>query len=95
MGISGVSVQEYESRLGVKLSSEKGIIIIEVQPDSPAAKAGIQSGDIITRIGNIEVSNMSQLKKDLYNYKKGDSANLTIIRNADEVNLKIDFSEVK
>lgn len=95
IGISGVSVEEYESRLGVKLSAEKGIVIIEVQKDSPAGKAGIQSGDIITKIGDIEVSNMSQLKKDLYNYKKGDSANLTIIRNADEVNMKIDFSEVK
>lgn len=95
MGISGVSVQEYESRLGVKLSAEKGIVIIEVQPNSPAAKAGIQSGDIITKIGDIEVFNMSQLKKALYNYKKGDSANLTINRNADVVNIKIEFSEVK
>ena len=95
MGITGVSVEEYESRLGVKLSTDNGIVIIEVQGDSPAAKAGVHSGDIITHIDNTEVTNMSQLKKALHNYNQNDKANLRIIRNSNEVNMEIDFSEVR
>lgn len=95
MGITGVSVEEYQSRLGVKLSADKGIVIIEVQANSPASNAGIQSGDIITKIDNIELTEMSQLKRQLHYYKRGNKATLTIIRNTQESNLEIEFTEVK
>ena len=95
MGITGVSVEEYESRLGVKLSADKGVVIIEVQGDSPAGKAGIQSGDIITKIGDTEVSSMSQLKKALYKYKKDEIANISITRNAEVKNIEIEFTAVR
>lgn len=95
MGISGVSVVEYQTRLGVDLSADKGIVIVEVQGDSPAAKAGIQNLDIITKIDDIEVEDMSQLKKSLYNYKQGDKANISIIRNTEPKNIEIEFSVVK
>jgi len=95
MGITGVSVEEYESRLGVQLSADEGIVIIEVQGESPAGKAGVQSGDIITHIDKTAVTNMSQLKKALHNYNQSDKANLKIIRNSNEVNIEIEFSEVR
>ena len=95
MGITGVSVEEYQSRLGVKLSADKGIVILEVQNESPAYKAGILSGDILTKIDNIELSDMSQLKKALYDYKQGDKATLTLIRNMKETKLEIEFTELK
>ena len=95
MGISGVAVDEYERRLGVNLSADEGVIILEVQANTPAYKAGILSGDIITKIGNIEVSNMNQLKKALFAFKQNDKTNISIIRNGNEQNIEIEFSEIK
>lgn len=92
MGISGVSVDDYQAKLGVNLSMNKGVILIEVGEDTPASKAGLLIGDVITKIDDIEIENMSKLKKTLYRYKQGDKATITIIRNNSEIKIDIDFS---
>ncbi|WFA08250.1 trypsin-like peptidase domain-containing protein [Tissierella sp. Yu-01] len=94
MGIKGIALTEYENRLGVDLSADTGVLILEVESDSPAAKSGLQSGDIITKIDDKEVEDMSQLKKTLYNYKQGDKANLSVIRNTEKQNIEIEFTVV-
>ena len=71
MGIKGLGLKEYESLLGVDLSPEGGVIILEVEGGSPAAQAGLQNGDVITKIGDVEVNDMTQLKNTLYNYNQG------------------------
>lgn len=95
MGISGVSVDEYQSRLGVKLSTDKGLILIQVAENTPASKAGLLNGDIIIKMDDIEIDNMSKLKKTLYKYKQGDKASLTIIRNNSEVKIDINFTDLR
>lgn len=93
MGISGVGVTEYQARLGVDLSQDKGVILIQVGSDTPADKAGLINGDIIIAIDENHIENMNQLKKTLYNYKVGDSANLKVLRNEKEMDLVIEFEE--
>lgn len=95
MGITGVASEEYQSRLGVELSTDKGVVVVEVQAGSPAEIAGLQSGDIITRIDDVEVNSMSELKRALIKYKLDDKANISMIRNTQEQNLKIEFTLVR
>lgn len=95
MGITGVEVELYERRLGIDLSADEGVVILEVVQNSPAHKAGLRNGDVITKIDNKSIENMSQLKKALYNYKQGDKAKLTIIRNGTEEILEIEFTQVR
>lgn len=92
VGISGMSVEEYEGRIGFKLPIDMGLVILQVQQNSPADKAGIYTGDIITKIDNVEINSISQLKKALYKYKQGDKANLSIIRNGSEKKIEIEFT---
>jgi len=47
MGIVGVEVEVYEKRLGINLSADEGVIILEIAPDSPALQAGIKAGDVL------------------------------------------------
>lgn len=91
MGIKGVSVEEYEARLGIDLTIAEGVVIIEVVPDSNAARAGLQNGDIITSLGDKPVGNMSQLKRQLYTYDEGDKAELKISRSGEEKIIEIEF----
>lgn len=95
LGISGVAVSEYKARLGVEISGDSGVILIQVSKDTPADKAGLLNGDIIIGIDDIKIENMSNLKKTLYNYKIGDSAKLKVVRNEAEIDVVVEFEERK
>ncbi|NMB27964.1 MAG: PDZ domain-containing protein [Tissierellia bacterium] len=95
IGITGVEVELYERQLRVDLSADEGVIIIEVVSNSPASKAGLINGDIITKIDDQQIKNMNQLKKALYKYEKGDKAKLSIIRNGKEKQVEIVFSDLR
>lgn len=95
MGIKGLGVEEYKSILGIDISAEKGVVILEVQPNLPADKAGLMNGDVVTAIDDTQVESMSQLKRALYRYEQGDDAELTVLRNGVEMKLKIKFDAVK
>ncbi|GFN35525.1 serine protease HtrA [Tepidimicrobium xylanilyticum] len=95
VGITGVEVELYERRLGIELTADEGVIILEVVPNSPADKANLRAGDIITKIDDQEIKNMNQLKRSLYKYKKGDKAKLSITRNGKEEQVEIEFSILK
>ncbi|MFA5576629.1 MAG: trypsin-like peptidase domain-containing protein [Tissierellaceae bacterium] len=93
MGISGMSVEDYQAALGIKLSGSRGVILLEVAENSPAHKAGLLNGDIISKIDDVEIDNMAKLKKALYRYKGGDKATLTVKRTNEEVKLEIEFTQ--
>ncbi|MBW4828316.1 MAG: trypsin-like peptidase domain-containing protein [Clostridiaceae bacterium] len=95
IGIQGLEVERYESALGVELNVDKGVIILEIVPNSPADKSGLRSGDIIVSIDDNEIENMNQLKKILYKYKKGQKAKLNIIRDGKEKTVEIVLDEIK
>ncbi len=91
LGIKGTDVSTYAKYSNQKLSSDKGVYVSEVVSGSAAERAGIKSGDIITKTDNIELSVMSDLTKHLYNYTKGDTAILTINRSGKEITVKVTF----
>ena len=77
IGITGVDVvQEYSEVYGMPL----GIYVSSVIDGSGAAQAGIVRGDIITAIGDLQVSSMTELKNELSYYKAGDTVTLTIMQ---------------
>ncbi|WP_416198402.1 MAG: Serine protease, S1-C subfamily, contains C-terminal PDZ domain [Sporanaerobacter sp.] len=91
IGIKGIDVETYERQLGIDLKADSGVIVIEVVSNSPASKGNLRNGDVITKIDNQNIENMNQLKKALYNYKKGDKAKLSIIRNGEKKQIQIQF----
>lgn len=95
LGITGVEVDKYERTLGVELSVDRGIVVVEVAPNSTAASVGLQQGDIVTRIDDEDIENMNQLKKILYKYKEGDTVNLSFIRNGEELKKEAVLSQIK
>ena len=91
LGIKGTDASTYAKYSNQQLSSEDGVYVSEVVSGSAAESAGIKSGDIITKIDSTNLSVMSDLTKNLYNYTKGDSATLTINRDGKEMTLKVKF----
>lgn len=71
MGKLGISVQTLTPEMGreLKLKINSGAVVQSVQPDSPAAEAGIRPGDVIHRVNRIEVTNAQSLTQALASLK--------------------------
>lgn len=93
IGFTGSEVQVYERQMDVDLRAEKGVVIIEVLPNSPAAVANLQPLDVIVAVDNEEVTSMPNLRKILFKYRIGDRATLTINRNGTVMRIPVTFRE--
>jgi serine protease Do len=67
----GAQVQDVtpEIKKDLGLKSDSGVVVTDVAPNSPAAAADIQSGDVITEVGRAQVSNTDSFKKALAEQK--------------------------
>ena len=75
--------------LDSNLSFDTGIYVAEISKNGPSDKAGLNEGDIITKIDNIELSKMNDLKSYLYTKNPGDEVNLSILRNRQAMEIKV------
>lgn len=81
LGINGIDVtKEANESLGVPL----GAYVTEIVMDSPAMKAGIQSGDIITGISGVEITSFKQYTQALSEYEPEKTVEVVINRQGAE-----------
>lgn len=81
LGINGIDVtQEANLSLGVPL----GAYVTEIVMDSPAMKAGIQSGDIITSINGVAITSFAQYTQALAECKPEETVDVVIKRQGSE-----------
>jgi len=82
--------QEDVAWLGIFLSqrdNERGATVAQVYPAGPAARAGLESGDVIQQINGQAVANGSELVGVLEQLHPGDKAELTVLRNNEPTKL--------
>ena len=66
--------------LDSNLNINKGVYVANVVTDGPLYKTGIQEGDIITKIDEINLNKMNDLKKYIYSKNPGESVKLDVQR---------------
>ncbi len=69
----------------------EGMRIDGVTENKPAFKAGIKTGDIVKRLGNMEVKNVQDYMKALSGFKKGDSTKVEVLREKTVLILDLTF----
>ncbi len=77
----GVSLTDLDPASATQLGMEpdlEGALIVEVFPDSPAQAAGIEEGDVVTGIGDTQVSSADDLVAALAEWDPGDRAELKV-----------------
>ena len=91
----GVSFQPINPEIAARydLPAEWGVFITNVEPGSPASEAGIQDGDIITRVGDIALDETHSYVNALFSYQPGDQIPLVIVRNGQQTELQITLGE--
>ena len=76
--------------LGVEIAdAQNGAGIVAVQPGSPAAKAGLQPNDVITKFNSTTITNSSDLQQAVRAQKPGDTVTLTVDRNGNPTTVKV------
>lgn len=75
--------------LDEKLEVTKGIYVAQISLDSAASKTSLKIGDIITKIDDLELNKMCDLRCYIYTKKPGDEVTLTVLRNNKEQQIKV------
>ncbi|HAF62126.1 MAG TPA: 2-alkenal reductase [Anaerolineaceae bacterium] len=91
----GVGIQNVTSSIAQRynLTVEWGGYVTEVASGSPAADAGLRVNDIITRIGNIEITEENTYLNALFAYQSGDEVEIEFYRNGQRLTATVMLAE--
>jgi serine protease Do len=93
MGV-GINDVTPENATFFHLQNASGALISQVEPDSPAAKAGVKVGDVITELNGKKMENSGQLQAAISSHRPGDKVTLGIIRDGKTMSLPITLESI-
>jgi serine protease Do len=87
----GVGIQSIDSTLSnqLGLNTVKGALITEVRPGTPAAKSGLQSGDVILEFNGVPISKPGDLQGQVERASVQDSHKIVIVRDGKQLTLEV------
>jgi len=77
---------DLKERLGITV--EQGVIVTDVVPNTPAAKAGLKSEDVITAIGDKAISRPEELREAVHQMEVGKEVTLKVFRGNEQLEVK-------
>jgi S1-C subfamily serine protease len=90
----GIYLQPVDQSIADYLNVEnKGIVVVAVEPGSPAEKAGLAKYDVITSINDKAVNNYDELQEILKGHKVGDTIVLEVYRKAKPMIVSLQLAE--
>jgi serine protease Do len=95
-GWLGVEIQPVTTGIANSLGIKKaeGAIVDQPQPDSPAAKAGIKSGDLITAVNGTPMKDSRELAREIGMMAPNTSVKLDILRNGETKTLTVTLGQM-
>jgi len=83
----GCDFQDIEADLAdqLKMDKIKGVYITSVEQTGASAEAGIKKGDVLTKIGEVELNKLTELQEQLSRFRPGDKIKVTVLRNGNEM----------
>ncbi|MFP4249858.1 MAG: S1C family serine protease [Armatimonadota bacterium] len=92
----GVQTQPNSEGLAryLDLQTGQGVVIVGVEPDSPAAEAELEQGDVILSIGDTQIETGEELRTTIFAYDIGDTMTFTIQRGPEQVEVEVTAGRV-
>ena len=93
----GVETREVTSdkAKGLKLPSERGVLIGRIVPDSPAAKAGLKEDDVVTEVNGQRIEGSLQFRRMIREIPAGRTAQLTVWREGRSQTLSVTLGKAE
>lgn len=94
-GRLGVQVSDLNEDLGAYfgVKSGQGVLVLDVNDDTPGRKMGIRAGDVIVRVKGEEIGSTADLKEAVGELEKGEAFDVVVVRSKEEVTLKGEMDE--
>lgn len=95
-GYLGVLLQELTDDLKEDMGLDRninGVVIAEVEPNSPAEKSGIEQGDIILKIEGKEVKNVSEARNRVASFPAGKKIEIELLRDKKRITKQVKLGE--
>lgn len=92
-GYMGVKVQNITDSISQTYQGTKGVMVVEIEDDGVAKKAGVKVGDLIISFNGEKIDNINELNRQvLYNSSMSDKAKIEVLRFDGEKLEKLSFS---
>ena len=92
LGLIPVDLKEYQLN---DMKLDGGALVDQVNPGSPAEKAGLQKGDIITKIGSTKIMNQVDLRNSMLTNPAGSTVTIEYIRDKAHKSTSVQLVEYK
>jgi serine protease Do len=76
------------------LGSDTGVLVVETIRGSPAARAGVQAGDVIVRLDDSEIATVEDVFAELRDHKPGEKVTLGIKRAGESEEIEVTLGDV-
>jgi membrane-associated protease RseP (regulator of RpoE activity) len=73
-------------------SIEQAVVIRSVTPESPAAEAGLEPGDLVTEINGEPITDLDSFVDTIRSFKPGDQVSLTIYRDGESEPMEVEVT---
>jgi serine protease Do len=93
----GISFQPINPEIAANynLPAQWGVYITNIADNSPASHAGLQAGDIITKIGDVALDETHSYVNTLFAFKPGDQLTLDMVRGQENIQVQITLGEAQ
>lgn len=93
----GVHVQDVDENLAsaLGLGESRGALIGDVEKDSPAAKAGLASGDVVVRVGGVAIARARDLSRTIAHHTPGSKVDLVVRRGRETKTLSVTLARLE
>ncbi|UCG97329.1 MAG: DegQ family serine endoprotease [Burkholderiales bacterium] len=78
----------------IGLSKSQGALVTNVDPDGPAAKAGVEAGDVVLRFDGRPIDSQSDLPRIVGGTRPGTKASMTVWRKGSQRDLQVTVGEI-
>jgi 2-alkenal reductase len=93
----GISFEPINPDIALRynLPAQWGVYVTRISSGSPASQAGLQEGDIITKIGDVTLDETHSYVNTLFTFKPGDQIDLEVVRGNDHVQVQVTLGEAQ
>ena len=92
-GRFGARLQPLTEQLAEYFGAEEGVLVSSVEPDSPAAAAGLKAGDVITSVNGRTVDSPRDITQEIRDAGEGKDVEVGVLRDRKPLTLKLQIPE--